>query len=382
MNIRKHVLIVDDDEPSRMLLKAMVESLGHEATVAHDGIEALAQLKLDVDLVLLDVRLPGMDGYEVARLIREHPVTSDLPIIMVTVLESRQDRLRAVEAGANDFIAKPFDKTELRVRTTSLLKMKEAQDALKRHRMDLEDTVARRTAALRQALDETATAQRMAHRAQLDTVERLAIAAEFKDKITALHIRRIGEYSAVLAAGLKLPPGEVELMEHASRMHDVGKIGIPDAILQKPADLDRQEWVVMRRHTMIGGRILAKSSSKVLQAGRTIALSHHERWDGSGYPNGLAGEEIPLGGRICAVADVFDAMTNERPYKKAFPNEEAYDVLRGGRGTQFDPEVVDVFFESLPHILAIQAQYRDEPMIVQQLFEGHSAAAVASPGPS
>ncbi len=174
----------------------------------------------------------------------------------------------------------------------------------------------------------------------------------------------MSEYCAVLARGLKLPPGEVELILHASRMHDVGKIAVPDSILRKPSSLDGAEWVVMRRHALIGSRILDNSSSALLQAGRVIALCHHERWDGTGYPNGMAGEEIPLWARICSVADVFDAVTSERPYKPAYSIDEALNILRGGRGTQFDPQVVDIFFDKLDEILEIVALYRepDEPI--------------------
>jgi len=217
-----------------------------------------------------------------------------------------------------------------------------------------------RTATLRKALEHMADAQRMAYQAQLETVERLAILAEYKDKVTGRHIQRMSEYSAVIARGLRLPPGEVELILHASRMHDVGKIAVPEAILRKPAALDTQEWSVMRQHSAIGSRILENSSSEILQAGRVIALHHHERWDGAGYPNGLSGGDIPLWGRICAVADVFDAVTSERPYKPAFPNEEALQLLRDGKGKHFDPRVIDVFFDCLDDILKIQDKYRDE----------------------
>ena len=356
---RKRILIVDDEERNCELLVAMVESLGYEPDVARDGVEALAKLQLDVDLILLDVMMAGMDGFQVAYRIRHDPHGAEVPIIMVTALTGKEDRLKAVEAGANDFISKPFERTELRVRMASLLKMKEAQDALHQHRRELELLVERRTASLRDALQAMVEAQRHAHQAQLDTVERLAIAAEYKDKITAFHIHRMSQYSAILARGLMLPPGEVEEILHASRMHDVGKIGIPDDILRKPARLDEPEWGVMRQHTTIGARILGNSSSKLLQAGQVIAISHHEWWDGSGYPNGLSGESIPLWGRICAVADVFDAVTSVRPYKPAYTNEQAYEILRRERGTHFDPHIVDVFFERLSEVLEIQARYRD-----------------------
>jgi putative two-component system response regulator len=358
---RKRILVVDDDGVTRKITQTLVEGLGYESELASDGIEALAKLRLDVDLVLLDVMMPGLDGFEVCRRIRQDPRNNDVPVIMVTSLASRDDRLRAVEAGANDFIAKPVDKIELRARSASLLKIKDAQDALKRYQAQLEEMVEQRTASLRKALEEMAAAQRLAYLAQLDTVERLAIVAEYKDKVTAKHIHRMSQYCAILAGGLKLPPGEVELILHASRMHDVGKIAVPDAILRKPSGLDGAEWIVMRGHPTIGSLILANSSSQLLQAGRVIALCHHERWDGTGYPNGLAGDSIPLWGRICAVADVFDAVTSERPYKPASSTEDAFAILREGRGTQFDPQVVDAFFDNLDEILAVWAKHQDEP---------------------
>jgi putative two-component system response regulator len=355
----KRILIVDDEEQNRELLAAIVESLGYEPDVARDGVEALAKLHLGVDLILLDVMMAGMDGFQVALRIRRDPRGANVPIIMVTGLTSREDRLLAVEAGANDFIAKPFERIELQVRMASLLRMKEAQDALHLHRRELELLVEQRTASLRDALQAMVEAQRQAHQAQLDTVERLAIAAEFKDKTTAYHIHRMSQYAAIIARGLRLSPGEVEELLHASRMHDVGKLGIPDDILRKPASLNTPEREVMRKHTTIGGRILGNSSSKILQAGQVIALSHHEWWDGSGYPNGQSGEAIPLTGRICAVADVFDAVTSVRPYKPAFSNEHACELLRRERGTHFDPHIVDVFLERLNEVVEIQARYRD-----------------------
>jgi putative two-component system response regulator len=356
----KRVLVIDDDRSIRKITQMLVQGLGHEVEAARDGIEGLAKLQLGVDLVLLDVVMPGLDGFDVCRRIRQDPAGKDVPVIMVTTLETKEHRLHAVEAGANDFIAKPVDETELRVRTTSLLKMKEAQDELKRYQSQLEQMCEDRTVSLRRALEQMAEAQRLAYQAQLETVERLAILAEYKDKVTARHIQRMSEYCAVIARGLKLPPAEVELILHASRMHDVGKIAVPEAILRKPSGLDPHEWHVMRQHSVIGSAILDNSSSHILQAGRVIALHHHERWDGAGYPSGLSGHDIPLWGRICAVGDVFDAVTSERPYKPAFPNDEALQLLRDGRGKHFDPRVVDVFFECLDEILVVQAKYKDE----------------------
>jgi cyclic di-GMP phosphodiesterase len=238
--------------------------------------------------------------------------------------------------------------------------MKEAQDELKKYQTHLEEIIDERTSNLREALEQMARAQRLAYQAQLETVERLAILAEYKDKVTGRHIQRMSEYCAVIARGLKLPAEEVELIFHASRMHDVGKIAIPESILRKPASLSADEWHLMRQHSALGSAILANSTSEILQAGRVMALHHHERWDGGGYPQGLVGDAIPLWGRICAVGDVFDAVTSERPYKPAFPNEEALQLLRDGRGKHFDPRVVDVFFECLDEILAIQEKFKDE----------------------
>jgi putative two-component system response regulator len=355
----KRILLVDDDYSTRAITQALVAALGHEVETASDGIEGLAKIRLGVDLVLLDVVMSGIDGFEVCRRIRADALTRDVPVIMLTSMASLDDRLRAVEAGANDFIAKPIDETELRIRSTSLLKLKETQDVLKAYQAHLEDLVKQRTASLRTALDQMAEAQRVAYLAHLDTVERLAIVAEYKDRITARHIERMSHYCAAIARGLKLPPGEVELIQHASRMHDLGKIAVPDLILAKPGSLDHAEWAVMREHAVIGGSILADSNSDLLKAGRIIALSHHERWDGSGYPQGLKGEAIPLWGRICAVADTFDAVTSERSYKPAYSNDIALRILREERGRQFDPTIVDVFLECFDQILAIQTKYGD-----------------------
>lgn len=359
MTLSKRILIVDDDEQIREILGEFMKIQGFEYETASDGIEALAKVKLDIDLVLMDVNMPKMDGYEVIKRIRSEAEYRDLPIIMVTSMASQEDRLRAVQAGANDFIAKPIDQIELEVRTVSLLKMKEIQDTIKRHKSELEEKVQQRTTALRKSLDEMVYAQRNTYEAYLDTIRRLAIAAEYRDEGTAAHIMRMSNYAAALAKGLKFPPGKIEIVLHASPMHDVGKIGIPDGILLKKGTLEDKEWEIMRRHTTIGSRILKESNSDFLKAGEVIAASHHEKWDGSGYPNGLKGEEIPQLGRICAVADVFDALTTKRPYKEAFSNEAAFDIIKKGRGTHFDPEVVDIFFEKIEEIINIQNTFQD-----------------------
>lgn len=353
------ILIVDDEEANREVLSSFLAPQGYHLELASDGFEAMAKLNLGIDLIYLDLMMPGMDGFEVTRRVRKDPDFGDIPIIMVTSMSSKEYRLRSVEAGVNDFISKPIDMVELQVRTKSLLRMKEAQDALKRHKAELEEEVHERTAALRQSLEAMAEAQRKTQKAYLDTIQRLALAAEFKDEDTASHIQRISCYCVLLAEALHLAPGEVENLRHASPMHDVGKIGVPDRILLKPGKLTEPEWEIMKQHAAIGARILGGSSSELLHTGEIIALSHHEKWDGSGYPKGLKGEDIPLEGRICAVADVFDALTSKRPYKEAFSNEEALDILKEGAGRHFESRLVDLFLENIDAVLEIQKKHRD-----------------------
>ncbi len=360
MSTPQRILIVDDEEMNRESLVEMVESLEHETETAEDGIGALAMLKLDFDAILLDVNMPGMDGFEVARRIRKDANFGSVAIIMVTGQTSREDRIRAVEAGVNDFIAKPVDYVELRVRLESQLKIKDQQDAILKHQTELETLVETRTEALRETLAEMAEAQRETHDAYLATIRRLAIAAEFKDIDTGAHIERVSRFCALLGRLYNLPPGEIEILRHASPMHDVGKMGIPDGILMKPGKLNEKEWEVMKQHTVIGSRILEGSNSQLLKAGELIARTHHEWWDGSGYPNGLTGEEIPLMGRICAVADVFDAVTNERPYKPAYSNEDAVEILIEKKGSHLESSLVDLFIENLDKVVIIQSD-SEEP---------------------
>lgn len=355
----QRILVVDDEAINRELLEAMLAGFGYESETAVDGFEALAKLNLDIDLVLCDLMMPGMDGFEVVKKIREDPEHSDLPICMVTSLSGKEQRLRAVEAGANDFIAKPVDRFEVGVRVRALLKIKEAQDALKRHRAELEETVDRRTTALREALQEMSEAHRETYAAHVETIKRLSIAAEYKDEDTADHIERMSGYAHIVARKLSLSPKQCELILSSSPMHDVGKLGIPDGILLKPGKLDSEEWDVMKTHTTIGARILEGSSSELLQAGEIIALTHHEKWDGSGYPTGLAGEEIPIEGRITAIADVFDALTSRRPYKEPFSIEKSLSIIEEGRGSHFDPAVVDAFAAEIDAVLAKKKEHSE-----------------------
>ncbi len=355
----KRILVVDDDRLNRRVLTGMLGGLGHEVVQATSGQEALSLLDESIDLVLTDVMMPGLDGFATTRAIRQTPGYAELPIIIVTTLDSRQDRLKAVEAGANDFIAKPMDLMEVRVRTASLLRMKESRDALHRYQADLEEMVRVRTRALEVAMENLREQQQSTTAAYLEAIHCLSSAAEYKDEETAAHIVRIGRMSETMALLLGLPAEEAQLLRNAAPMHDVGKIGVPDAILLKPGKLTDEEWVVMRQHAEIGARILAQANSELMQAGAIIARSHHEKWNGSGYPAGLAGTDIPLYGRICAVVDVFDALTSRRPYKEPFSIEKAQEIMREGRGSHFDPDLLDLFLDNISAFVAIKEELHD-----------------------
>lgn len=351
------ILVVDDDEMIRELHAEFVRGFGYDVELAADGIEAIAKVGLGVDLVLTDGHMPNMDGFDVARRIRQTKRPDELPIVMVTSLEARQDRLRAYEAGINDFINKPVDHTELRLRLKWLLELKSAQDQLRNHKRNLEETVQRRTTDLRHALEEVTRAQRMVQEGHLDTIRRLTIAAEYKDHDTARHVERIGRYSQVVGQAMHLSPGMVDLLLHAAPMHDVGKLGIPDHILLKAGPLTDEERRVMNTHTTIGAQILAGSTSPVIQMGERVAFAHHEKWNGQGYPNGLARDEIPIEARVCSVVDFYDALTMDRPYRRAVPADEVVQMILAQVGAHFDPAVVEIFVDVRPRIEEIHSEY-------------------------
>ena len=346
----KRVLVVDDDESVRSVHGRYVKHLGYDVEYAADGFEALTKLALDIDLVLLDIHMPNMDGFEVATRIRAHPDYGLIPIIMVTGMDRESWFPRALEVGANDVISKPINADELRLRTRWLMELKSAHDRLQQKTVRLEGSVDRAVAELRTALEGMSEAKRRLYDAHLDTIRRLTLAAEYKDEETAGHIARVGEAAAVLAHAAGHSPGFVEMIRHAAPMHDVGKIGIPDEILLKKGDLTDVERTLMRSHTRIGADLLAGSDSEVIQMGATIALLHHERWDGKGYPQGLSGESIAVEARICAIVDFFDASTMDRPFRPARPRDEVLDQMKRSSGTAFDAALLDAFFRCLPEI--------------------------------
>jgi len=351
----KSVILVVDDQPQNIeLLEAYLIPQGYDIITAVNGAEALEKISENqIDLILLDVMMSGMDGLEVTRRIRQDPTYRLLPIILVTALRDTEDRVKGIEAGGDDFISKPVDKIELLARVRSLLKVKAYNDLMSNYRKELEFEVNKRTEELKHAFERIKAAS-------LETIYRLSMAAEYKDEDTGGHINRMSRYAAAVARRMDLDENTIETILYASPMHDLGKIGIPDLILMKPAKLDPAEWEIMKQHTVIGAKILSSSDAEFIKLGETLALSHHEKWDGSGYPNGLKGTEIPLSGRITAIADVFDALTSKRPYKEPFSVERSLSIIKEGKGSHFDPEVVDAFFAIQEEILIIKQQYSDE----------------------
>ncbi|GAB4462154.1 MAG: hypothetical protein OHK0029_28500 [Armatimonadaceae bacterium] len=363
------ILVVDDDELNREMITAQLRLLGYDPVVAEDGFQALDAVDESFDLVLLDYMMPGMDGCQVCQQIREEKHLMDLPVIMVTALSNREDQLRAVQVGANDWITKPVDRTELQVRVKAHLKFKAAQDALRHHQRELESTVRARTADLRKALEQVTREQERTEEAYLDTMHRLALAAEFRDGfMAAAHIRCVGNYCAAIARGMGLPENVAEVLLHAAPIHDIGMLGVPEHIIRKTDPRTAEEEAAFQEHTVLGARLLSGARSELLRAGEVIALSHHEKWDGSGYPHGRSGEAIPLYGRICAVADTFDTITSFKGDEWQATNEEAKEVLLAGRGTDFDPAVVDAFFKQWAEIETYQKRYRRTEAPPEDLF--------------
>jgi len=342
------VCIIDDNDMNLLLLEQIVLKTGDNLEIETflDPAEALVRCAEQMpDLVLVDYMMPGIDGHEVLRHLRSQPEAQDVPIVMVTAANDRSVRQKALELGATDFIAKPIEPLEVRARLTNLL-------ALRRSHLQLLD----RTLGLAEAVEE---ATRTIHDREEELIVRLSRAAEFRDPETGAHIVRIGHYSRLIALRLGLDENECELIGRAAPMHDVGKLGIPDSILLKPGRLDAAEMDIMKQHSRIGHSILDGSASKLIRLGATIALTHHEKFNGQGYPDGLQGEAIPLAGRIVAVADVFDALTSVRPYKPAWEMDKAREYIREASAQHFDPLCVDAFIAAWDEVQRIHDQIVD-----------------------
>lgn len=328
------ILAVDDEESNLLLLQRILERDGYRhVAVTTDPTRAPRMFaESRPDLVLLDLQMPEMDGFDLMeRLQLQAGDGPGVPVLVLTADATAETKRRALALGARDFLTKPLDQVELLLRVRNLLHVQHLQDRLRDHNANLEHEVADRTRDLEQA--------------RLEMLERLALAAEYRDDETQEHAWRIGRTSALLSHALGLPDGDIQLIQRAAPLHDIGKIGIPDVVLLKPGRLTEQEFEVIKTHAEIGAQILSGSESPLLRLAQEIALSHHERWDGAGYPAGLSREAIPREGRIVAVADVFDALTHTRPYKEAWPVEKAVEEILGQAGRQFDPGVVEAFAE-------------------------------------
>ncbi len=326
------ILVVDDEAANLRLLERVLRSAGYSSILTtSDPANVLGIFVSErPDLIVLDLHMEPIDGFAVLEEVTPWiEPGSYVPILMLTGDGAADVKERALASGAKDFLNKPFSPSEVLLRIRNLLETRFLHLQLKQHNEVLEVKVAERTEQLEEA--------------RLEILERLARAAEFRDDATGEHTRRVGRMSGRVAAALGLPQADVDLIERAAPLHDIGKIGVSDTILLKPGRLTEGDFEVMRTHTIIGERILSGSNVPVLQLAATIALSHHERWDGKGYPNGLAGDEIPLPGRIISVVDVFDALTHDRPYKQAWSVDAALDEILANSGTQFDPAVVDAF---------------------------------------
>jgi len=347
------ILVVDDTAFNRELLQGHVEMMGHNPVLAENGLSALAHLKKHpVDLILLDIMMPEMDGIQLLERLNTEPGLKEIPVIVLSSMEDMDSVVKCIDLGAMDYLTKPFNSEILAARIRAVLASKllkeqeeEYKAKLEAYNLELETRVFERTR------DIVAT--------QLETIFRLGRAAEYRDNETGMHIRRMSLFCGGLAKSLGLNQGKCDMIKNSTPMHDVGKIGIPDKILLKPGKLDPDEWEIMKTHATIGAEILSGSKSDILNLAQTIALTHHEKWDGSGYPKGLKGEEIPQVGRIVAICDVFDALTSIRPYKKAWSLDDSLSHLKEHTGHHFDPEMVPLFLDMVPELLEIQEQYAD-----------------------
>ncbi|MGH2828775.1 MAG: HD domain-containing phosphohydrolase [Actinomycetota bacterium] len=330
------ILVVDDQQANVRLIERILAANGHSDVMGTTDPRQVVTLYLQrkPDLIMLDLHMPHLDGFGVLERLREISKGElYLPIIVLTADISQEARMRALQLGAKDFLVKPFDAAEVGLRIENLLEIRRLHQRLSDRNRDLEMRVIERTTQLEQA--------------HIEILERLAAAAEFRDDNTGEHVGRVAERSALLAHRLGLGYESVDLIRRASTLHDVGKIGVPDAILLKPGRLTADEFDVVKRHTTIGAKILGRSDALLLRSAEEIAFTHHERWDGSGYPSGLAMDDIPISGRIVMVADVFDALTHDRPYKSAWSFHDAVAEIEIQAGRQFDPAVVGAFLDSM-----------------------------------
>jgi len=337
----KHNILVVDDTAANVDIIVDALSNDHDVSVAMDGESALEIVESNPPhLILLDIMMTGMNGYEVCRCLKTNLRHRKIPVIFLTAKSKVEDETKGLELGAVDYITKPLSLPIVKARVKTHL-------ALYDLNMNLEEKVRDRTIKLNET--------------QREIIRRLGRAGEYKDNETGLHVILMSHYSRLIGLASGMNKVQADLLLNTAPMHDIGKIGIPDRILLKPGKLDDNEWKIMKQHTTFGGEIIGKHSSELLVEARIVALTHHEKWNGKGYPKGMKGKKIPLLGRIVAIADVFDALTSERPYKKAWPVEKALNLIKEESGQHFCPKLVSSFLEALPEILKIRNQYAGKP---------------------
>lgn len=341
------ILIIDDEPINLAVLEELLEMAGYSnVTCELNPIHAVALYKeQSFDLVLLDLNMPEMSGFEVMDKFKDINVTTAPPVLVLTALGDKETKIQALTSGASDFLSKPFDHEEVLSRVYNLVKLCLSQKQLCMHNENLEKTVQKRTEEL--------------NKANLDAIYRLGLVADYRDTETSEHTKRVGLVSQILAQRLKLDDLFCEMIFHAAPMHDIGKVGIPDSILLKPAKLDADEWEIMKQHSIIGSQILENSTSEILKLAHEIALTHHEKWDGTGYPYGLKGKNIPISGRIVIIADVFDALSSDRPYKKAWEQDKIKDFMQEQRSITFDPGLIDTFFKCFDELVSVKHTISD-----------------------
>ena len=344
-NRQKQIILIVDDIPVNIDILSIILKEDYAVKAATNGRKALAIAgsATPPDLILLDVMMPDMDGYAVCRHLKENPLTRRIPVIFVTTRGEIEDEAAGFACGAVDYLTKPVSSSIVLARVRAHL-------ALYDQSRVLADKIRERTAELNET--------------RLEIVRRLGRAAEYRDNETGMHVIRMSCYSQIIASEHGLPDGEAELILHSAPMHDVGKIGVPDRVLLKPGKLNDEEWNIMRSHCDIGYKILGDHPCELLKTAAVAAYTHHEKWDGSGYPRQLKQENIPLIGRIMAVADVFDALTSVRPYKKAWPVEDAVAEIQKCSGSHFDPALVDAFSKRIPEVLEIKEQFADDETMI------------------
>ena len=337
----KATLLIVDDTPENIDVLRGILKESYKLKIATDGEKALKIAKGEhkPDLILLDIMMPGIDGYEVCRQLKSNYITADIPVIFVTAKGEVDDESQGFDLGAVDYITKPVSPPLVLRRVSTHL-------TLYNKKRLLEGLVKEQTRTIEYT--------------RLQIIQRLGRAAEYKDNETGMHVMRMSHYSQVLALAAGLSSADAALILNASPMHDIGKIGIPDNILLKPGKLDKDEWAIMLQHPQIGVEIIGDHDSLILNLAKEIALTHHEKYNGKGYPNSLKGQEIPLSGRIIAITDVFDALTTERPYKKAWSVEDAIAYIKQEAGEHFDPELVKKFLEIMPDIISLKDKYREK----------------------